>query len=174
MNKENKKKILQMTSWAAYIAIVVVLTVINPLSFGPIQLRIADVLLFMPFFDKRYIIPAIAAVGLSNFFSPVGLIDVVGGMTSAIIGYVFFVRIKNRYLGVTINSIVTGLWVGSMLHFMWQVPYVATIIYVFIGSEIVAIFAVWFLGKVFIPKMPMFEDNRDTLKPLLSYFKKNR
>ena len=173
MNKENKSKIKLMTTWAIYIALVVVFTIINPISFGPIQLRIADVLLFLPFFDKRFIIPALMAVGLSNFFSPVGLIDVIGGVTSAALGYTIFIRIPNRYLGVTVNSVVSGLWVGTMLHVLWGMPLIATMIYVFIGSEIVSLFAIWFLGKVMIPRLPMlFEDNRHTMKPLLSYFKR--
>ena len=172
-NLERSKRVLQMTTWAVYIAIIVTLTILNPLAFGPVQLRFADIFLFLPFFDKRFIVPAIMAVGLSNFFSPVGLIDVIGGMTSSLLAYGLFARIPNRYLGATVNSVVTGFWVGIMLHVLWGMPLVGTIIYVFIGSEIVALFAIWFLGKVFIPRLSVFfEDNRHTMKPLLSYFRR--
>lgn len=65
-----------------YVAITIVLSVI---SFGAIQLRIAEMFNYMPLFNKRYTIAVTLGVAIANLASPLGIVDVLLGSISTLI-----------------------------------------------------------------------------------------
>ncbi|HPN60864.1 MAG TPA: QueT transporter family protein, partial [Bacilli bacterium] len=60
-------------------SIYVVLTIWNPFSYTEIQFRISEVLVLLCFYRKDYIYALTIACIIANFFSPLGIIDVVLG-----------------------------------------------------------------------------------------------
>ena len=62
------KKIKDIARLSLVAAMYIVLTVINPLSFGAIQFRISEILMFLIFFRKDYSISLIVGCFISNLF----------------------------------------------------------------------------------------------------------
>jgi len=106
---------------ALYAAIVIVLA---PISFGPVQLRLADVLI--PF-SALFGIPAILGVTLGallgNFYWFLSPVDVIlGALANLIASYIIF-RYKSRLLIASIiGSVVIGVIVGGYLWLFFPPP----------------------------------------------------
>lgn len=61
-------------------AIYVVLTfAIAPISYGPIQVRISEILVLLAFYDKRYIVSLTIGCLFANMLSPLGMADIIVG-----------------------------------------------------------------------------------------------
>lgn len=65
-----------------YVAVTIVLSVI---SFGAIQLRVAEMFNYLPLFNKRYTIAVTLGVAIANLASPLGIVDVALGSVSTLI-----------------------------------------------------------------------------------------
>src|SRR5665648_36936 len=69
-------------------AIYVVLNIIfAPISYGPIQVRIAEALVILPFIDSSAIMGLFLGCILANFIGPLGMVDVIGGSLCTLIVY---------------------------------------------------------------------------------------
>ena len=78
MTKENP--VVRLARLAAVAAVYFVMTVaIAPVAFGPLQLRISEILVFLCFFRKDYCISLIVGCALANLFSPFGWYDLLFG-----------------------------------------------------------------------------------------------
>ena len=64
----------------------------SPLSFGPIQLRLAELFNYLGVFNKRYIWSITLGVAIANAASPLGIIDIVIGSagTCAVLWIAYF------------------------------------------------------------------------------------
>lgn len=137
---------------ALYAALVVVL---GPLSYGPIQIRIADSLLgAVPLLGLAGVLGHTLGVFVSNIFSPLGLIDLLNTIPSFVMSYVVYYvykRTKNDYtvIGTCLTySAVLGLTVGSMLSYMLSLPLAPTIAYVALGNIVATVLIGWPLFKL--------------------------
>ena len=93
-----------MVQIALVAAIYIALTIIPPfnvISFGAYQFRISEMMNFMAFYNRKYIIGVTIGCMISNFFS-FGLLDVfVGGGSTLVfltLGVVLFSKVKPGYL----------------------------------------------------------------------------
>ena len=93
-----------MVQIAIVAAIYIALTIIPPfnvISFGAYQFRISEMMNFMAFYNRKYIIGVTIGCMISNFFS-FGLLDVfVGGGSTLVfltLGVVLFSKVKPGYL----------------------------------------------------------------------------
>lgn len=126
---------------AVIAALYAVITIIaSPISYGPIQVRLSEVLKPVMFF-----FPFEGTVGLglglivSNFFSPTGIADVLQAIPSIIIqGYLTRKLCKKLWHCAVLQPVLVGVWVGAYLSWAFGLPLVAIIGSVTIG-EIVAI-----------------------------------
>lgn len=92
-------------------ALYVVLTItppLNAISYGAYQFRVAEMLNFLAFYNRKYIISLTIGCMIANFFS-FGLIDVVVGSLSTLVfvslGVWLFERyMKERILGGVFNK----------------------------------------------------------------------
>ena len=93
-----------MVQIALVAAIYIALTIIPPfnvISFGAYQFRISEMMNFMAFYNRKYIIGVTIGCMISNFFS-FGILDVfVGGGSTLVfltLGVVLFSKVKPGYL----------------------------------------------------------------------------
>ena len=109
-----KKNIKDLVADASVAAIYIVLTMIfASFSFGPIQFRIAEALVLLCFFDKKYILPLTVACLLSNLMSPFGMYDVLFGTTATLLSLIFISKSKNLFIAslfpVFFNGVIVSL-----------------------------------------------------------------
>jgi uncharacterized membrane protein len=120
---------------AGFAAVYVALTyALAPLSYGPIQFRISEILMLFPFWHKRFILPAIVGVAIANLFSPLGAIDIATGVGIAIITYTTIIWIKNKVLDVILYSLLCGILVGLEITYVDKTPYIFNFLTVTAGQ----------------------------------------
>jgi uncharacterized membrane protein len=137
---------------ALYVALVISLP---ELSYGPIQIRIADALVAtIPLFGFAGVIGHTIGVFISNMFSTAGLIDLLNTIPSFIMSflvYYIYKKTNNNYTVIITciaYSIVIGTTVGWMLSYLYNLPLIITVSYVTAGNIIASVLIGWPLFKV--------------------------
>ncbi|MDO5418335.1 MAG: QueT transporter family protein [Lachnospiraceae bacterium] len=86
-NSETNKTLYTMVYAAMIAAIYVVLTMVfAPISFGPVQFRVSEILCVLPFFTPSAVPGLFIGCLLSNLFCGAALLDVVFGSLATLIG----------------------------------------------------------------------------------------
>ena len=109
MNYKSSGKTYFLVFSAAIAAIYTVLTMVfAPISFGPIQFRISEILCILPFFTPAAIPGLFIGCLLSNFLCGAAMLDVIFGSLATLIGAIgsYMLR-KNQWL-VCIPPIVAN------------------------------------------------------------------
>ena len=93
-----------MVQIAIVAAIYIALTIIPPfnvISFGAYQFRISELMNFMAFYNRKYIIGVTIGCMIANLFSPLWIDVFVGGGSTLVfltLGVVLFSKVKPGYL----------------------------------------------------------------------------
>ncbi len=113
------KTVEDITLFALLIAVYVAITVsLSPITYGLIQFRVSEIILLLPFYNKKFILPSILAVAIANAFSTLNpLADIIVGVLIAIISYTLIIKIKNKYIDALLYSLLCGLLVGAEIAF---------------------------------------------------------
>jgi uncharacterized membrane protein len=132
-------------------ALYIVLTVINPLSYGPIQVRVSEGLTIVPFFLGSWAAVALwLGCMLANLIGGLGMIDVIFGSLLTLIAGLLTARAKNIWLGGIYPVVINALGVALILYYVLEVPYWITTLQVGAGQLIsVYILGIGVLGQVF-------------------------
>lgn len=125
------KRTNPMCRAAMIAALYVALCTINPLSFGPLQFRIANILIVLPLLNRQYTPAILLGISLANAASPIGPIDVLFGVLAEGIGYALCVygplKKSPLFLRMTVVSAVVALVVGVELWLVYLIPYWLTV-----------------------------------------------
>lgn len=131
---------------AGYAAVTIL---IAPIAYGPIQFRISDVLMpipYLPYFGWAGVIGLTLGCIIANIISPFGLWDIILGALANFIGglgAMLAYRIKNKTIGMLIAAmipviVVTFLIGFILLHVMIGFPLLLAVGGVFIGELVTA------------------------------------
>lgn len=130
-------KYITKASLIAALYIVLVLLQMLPLpfinlTFGPIQLRIAEGLVLLPLVEAAAIPGVFIGCLLSNlllsFYSGFGLIDILGGSLVTLIAAYLTSKMKNKLTGILPPVILNGLIVSIWVSYFTKVPYFVTVL----------------------------------------------
>ena len=120
-NSKNKEIAFNAVVCALY---VVLCFTLNSISFGPLQFRVATMLLPLGCIDIRFAKGILLGVIISNLTSSLGMIDVlVGASIQFILYYVIAKKIKNLYTVSIAYGVLSGVFVGSELYYVLGVPF---------------------------------------------------
>lgn len=141
--KINTKKIAAVGLIASVYAVVTLALAF--ISYGPIQFRISEILMFLPLLGKEYILALTLGCFLANVIGPYGVPDIVFGtlatLISAILVYLTPKFIKNSKLTLFVSSlwptIVNALIIGWMLFKFFGVPFIIGALEVGFGEFVV-------------------------------------
>ncbi|OJG26184.1 hypothetical protein RU98_GL000686 [Enterococcus caccae] len=123
-------------------ALYVVVTIfLAPFSFGAVQLRFSELFNYLPLFNKRYIGAVTLGVAISNFASPLGLVDVIIGSLSTLVvlllSYYITKHLKSPIKKMVITAMICSLsmfTVAAQLTYFYQLPFFYTWLTVGIGE----------------------------------------
>ena len=138
MNRSISVKLIVVNAMIASVYAALTLA-ISPIAYSEIQFRLSEIMVFLAFYNKKYIPGLIIGCIIANLFSPMGLLDVIFGTISTIIVCITMYVIKNRYLAAIIGAIITGLIIGGELWYAYQIPNLINALYVAIVELIVLI-----------------------------------
>lgn len=123
---------------------------LNPISFGPFQFRVANLLMALMFFDIDYCFGLAFGIFLGNLTSPFGPLDwLVMPVVSLFAALGAYWMKKYFYLGIFFWALITSLGVAVFpLGMGAQLPFLGTFPYIFM-SQIVIGFLGYSLLKPF-------------------------
>lgn len=144
-----KTKTSRLTFIAIIAAMYVVATALNPFSYGMIQLRFSEIILMIPFWDKKYIAPCLLGVAIANMFSPLGLLDIVAGLLIGVISY-YVVRkvVKNHFVQAIVYAILCAIIVGGEIALVYNTPFLINAASIGLSQLIVCVASVFGLNKL--------------------------
>ncbi len=118
-------------------AIYAVLTVLfAPISYGMIQVRIAEMLMVLPFFTGAAVPGLFIGCLIANVFGGHGLLDIVFGSLATLISAYLVTKINNKYLVPLPPVIINAVIVGMILSVVTKLPFYMTAAWVGAGQII--------------------------------------
>ena len=125
--KNRDPKVLGITQGAAIAALYVVLTLVfAPISFGPVQVRVAEALCILPMFTPAAIPGLFIGCLIANMIGGGIMLDVIFGSLATLIGAVLGYMLRsNRWLVPVPAVIANALIVPFVLRFGYGVVDVA-------------------------------------------------
>ncbi|MCL1858278.1 MAG: QueT transporter family protein [Oscillospiraceae bacterium] len=95
------------------------------MSYGLIQFRIAEILLILVLYNKKYCIPVILGTFIANMLN--GAYDMIFGTLATVFVLLIIILIQNKTVNKIIiapaAAIINGIIIGLMLFYIFKVPY---------------------------------------------------
>jgi uncharacterized membrane protein len=105
-----------------------------PLSFGPVQFRVAEALTLLPWLFPEAIPGLFVGCLVSNLFGGLGIVDMVFGSLATLVSAWLTSRMPNLLWAAVPPVLVNAVIVGTYLSILLDVPLLATILYVGLGE----------------------------------------
>lgn len=102
----------------------IVLTLINPLSFGVINIRIADFIPVIAIIDNKKRLGVTLGMAIANFFSPFGLIDVVVAVMICLFSFYLMNGIASKNIRILLLAISTSVLVSVEISTLSHTPFI--------------------------------------------------
>lgn len=135
MNFNIDEKAKKIAAGALIAAVYTVLTVsLAPISYGPVQFRVSEALTLLPFYMPEAIPGLFIGCIFSNFFGGFGLTDMVFGSLATLIAAILTRKSPNIYIAAFWPVLSNAVIIGAMLHYLIDVPLLATCLYVGLGE----------------------------------------
>lgn len=125
-----------------------------PISYGMVQVRVAEMLMVLPYFMPAAVPGLFAGCLIANIFGGLGILDIVFGSLATLLSAYLVTKIKNKYLVPLPPVLVNAVIVGLILHLVLELPFYLTLIWVALGQLI----ACYGLG---LPLLLLLEKRRD-------------
>lgn len=149
-------KTRQMCKNALVAAAYVVMCSLNPVSFGALQFRIANIFIVLPLIDKRYTAAILAGIAIANATSPLGLVDVVAGVCAEGMAYLICATIcKRAKLGakMAITAASVAAVIGAELAILYNAPFVVTAAGLIVTTAVAQHIGYWAFTKTYLRKV---------------------
>ena len=141
-----RKNSINIALTAAITAIYAVLTLsLGFISYGPIQFRVAEIMMLLAFLDKGYIVGLTLGCFLANVIGPYGVPDIIFGTLATFISasMIYITRKLGKQNKSTL--VIASLWptvinsivVGLMLNVFFGFPLILSMIQVGFGEFVV-------------------------------------
>ena len=120
---DNKRNIRFVVFNGIIAALYVVLTYfLAPISYGPIQARVSEIMTVFPIFSCATIPGLTVGCLISNLINPenLGPVDIIGGTLATLLAGIssYLIGKKNKWLGIIPPVVFNGLIVGGYLPFL--------------------------------------------------------
>jgi len=155
--ENNKTKFITQTAIVAALYTVLTLA-LSFMAYGPVQFRVAEILVLLVFIDKKYFLGLTLGCAISNAFSPLVIVDVIVGTSATVLALLFIILVK-KILGDNKKSLIiaslgpvisNAIFVGIELTVLFkELPFIVNAAYVALGEFVV----VTIVGTIVFSKM---------------------
>ena len=87
------------------------------MSYGPIQFRVAEILLILALYNKKYCIPVISGTFLANALM-YGIMDMIFGTLATVLVLLVIIIVKNKIIIAPAAALINGVVIGLMLYYL--------------------------------------------------------
>jgi len=118
---------------AIYVAITFVFA---PISYGQIQVRLAESLTLLPMIMPEAVLGLFIGCLLANLMGPRGIVDIVfGSLTTLVAAYITY-RFRHTYIAYLSPILLNAFGVSLYLYAFFQIPYWITVFYIAAGQSV--------------------------------------
>lgn len=104
-------------------ALYAVLTIgLAPISYGPVQVRLSEVLVLLAFYNRKWIPGLIAGCIIANMDSPMGMTDIIIGTAATCVALYGMRFAPNLFLASLSPVIANGVIIGGELAYLSELP----------------------------------------------------
>lgn len=115
---------------------------LQPISYGPVQVRISEALTILPIFFIEAIPGLFLGCVIANIFSPFGVYDIVFGSLLTLFAAFLTYRLRRKtVLAFMSPVIINALGVSAYLSYLTDIPYLILVAQIAIG-ELIAVFGI--------------------------------
>ena len=122
MNNQNHSKLLKLATSAVIAAVYAALTIVlAPISYGPVQFRVSEVLTVLPFLMPSTVWGVFAGCIIANLYTG-SILDIVFGSLATLLAALLTAwfgkqgnTVKNRLLGCLMPVVFNAVIVGAVL-----------------------------------------------------------
>ncbi len=107
-----------------------------PLSFGTVQVRVAEALTVLPYFTSSAIYGIFLGCFLANLFGGAGILDLVLGSLASLLAAFLTSKIKNKWLAPLPPVVINMFVVAYVLHVYYSLDYWVGVVSVGLGQLI--------------------------------------
>jgi uncharacterized membrane protein len=129
----------------------VIVLIFAPLSFGPVQIRIAESLTLLPYIWIEAVPGLFVGCVLANLIGGFGILDVVFGSIATLIAAILTRKMPNVFLAAVPPVLVNMIIVGAYLAYLLDLPLLSTSLYIGLGQALacfgLGIPMVWLVRK---------------------------
>lgn len=126
MKKNHKTMVFNAILAALYVA----LCSVNPISFGAMQFRIANILVVLPLLNISYTPGVLLGIAFANAASPLGPVDIMCGLLAEGAAYFICWLTPAKCLGtavkITILALCVAVVIGTELYMLYNAPILVT------------------------------------------------
>jgi uncharacterized membrane protein len=123
----------------------VITMLLAPISYGPIQFRVSEIMVLLVFIDKKYFTGIALGTFLAGLFSPYGMLDAVVGTIATIValGGVIAIRsalgdnLKSLIIASLSPTIANGIIIGWLISYSVGIPFLVPALQVALGEFVV-------------------------------------
>lgn len=131
------KKIIFLVQASLIAAVYATITIaLLPISYGQIQVRVAEALTILPAFTPAAIPGLFVGCIVANLYGGGGIIDVVFGSLATLIAAYLSYKMPTKWLVPLPPVIVNGIIVGYILNYLYGLPLMITMGWVTMGQAI--------------------------------------
>jgi uncharacterized membrane protein len=131
------KKTTYLVQGALIAAIYVVLALaFAPISYGPMQIRIAEILTVLPYLTPAAIPGVFVGCLIANLYSDAGMLDVIFGSLATLIAAILTYRMPKRWLAPLPPVVVNVVIIPVVLYYALELPYWLSVAGVLAGQMI--------------------------------------
>jgi uncharacterized membrane protein len=136
--RDNSRRHLTRGSLIA--GVYVVITVfLAPLSFGPVQFRIAEALTVLPILFPEAVPALFIGVLISNIYGGLGIYDIVFGSLITLVAAWVTRRFRHGFFAYLSPIIFNGLFVSLYLYLLFAWPYWLTVLSISASEAVVVL-----------------------------------
>jgi len=118
---------------AIYVAITFIFA---PISYGQIQVRLAEALTLLPMILPEAVLGLFIGVLLANMLGPWGIVDIIfGSLTTLVAAYITY-RFRRTYIAYLSPILLNAFGVSLYLYAFFQIPYWITVFYIAAGQSV--------------------------------------
>ncbi len=124
-----------IAKYAVVAALYVGLTLaFSSVSYGGIQLRIAEALMLLCFYKRDYWMPLAIGCFIANLFSPMAVFDIIFGTLATVLSGLLMKNCKNIYLASLLPVLLNGAIIGAELWLVLKMPFWISCLQVVLGE----------------------------------------
>jgi uncharacterized membrane protein len=133
--KEINVNLKSLALGSAVAALYAVSTIaLSPISYGPVQFRVAEALTLLPFYFPEAIPGLFVGCFIANLFGGNGMLDVFVGSLATLAAAYLSRKMPRLWLAVLPPVLVNMATIGTLLHVLLDVPLWSTVFYVGLGQ----------------------------------------